>query len=82
MVPDPLAGLSDQTTFVSLLLPLTVAVNCWVPLKFSFGAAGLTADIDSVDPIVTVVLTDLLGSAWLAAVTVTLLLAGRSFGAV
>jgi len=76
------AGLIDHTTVVSVLLPLTVTLNCCVPLRFTFGAAGLDADIDSVDAIVAVVLLDLLGSAWLAAFTVTLALAGRSFGAV
>jgi len=72
----------DQATVVSVLLPLTVVLNCCFVLRSTVCVAGLTADIDSVDAIVAVVLLDLLGSAWLAAVTVTLLLAGRSFGAV
>jgi len=44
------------------------------------GLAGLMAPTLSFEAIVAVVLPDLLGSAWLVAVTVTLALAGRSFG--
>ena len=82
IVPDPVAGLIDHTTPVSVLLPVAVALNCCVVLRFTVGAAGVTADTASFDPIVAVVLFDLLGSAWLVAVTVTLVLLGKSAGAV
>jgi len=81
-VPDPAAGLIDHTTPVSVLVPLTVALNCCVVLRFTAGAVGLTAETNSFDAIVAIVLLDLLALAWLVAVTVTLALAGRSLGAV
>jgi len=71
----------DHTTPVSVLVPLTVALNCCVALRFTVGAAGAT-ETDSVETIVAVVLLDLVALAWLVAVTVTVGLAGRSFGAV
>ena len=72
----------DQVTPVSVLVPLTVALNCCVLLKSTVGVAGVTADTDSFDPIVAVVLLDLLGSAWLVALTVTFVVLGKSVGAV
>jgi len=71
-----------QVTLVSLLLPLAVAENCCCAPAVTVGLAGLMAPTLSFEAIVAVVVLDLLGSAWLAAVTVTLVLAGRSFGAV
>ena len=82
IVPAPTAGLIDQVTPVSVLVPLTVARNCCVLLKSTVGVAGVTADTDSFDTIVTVVLFDLLGSAWLVAIAVTFVSVGKSVGAV
>ena len=71
-----------QVRLVSLLLPLTVVENCCCMPVPTVGLAGLIGATLSFDPIVAVVLFDLLGSAWLVAVTVTLVLLGRSAGAV
>jgi hypothetical protein len=37
----PTAGLSDQIT-PALVVPLTVAVNCWLPPPLKLADAGLT----------------------------------------
>jgi len=70
----------DQTTTVSVLL-LTVTLNCCVPLRFTVGAAGATAETDTFG-MVTVVDADLEGSALLFAVTVSVPPAGTAAGAV
>jgi len=80
-VPEPLAGLIDQTTAVSLLLPPTVALNCCEALRFTVGAAGVTAETDSVEVMVTVAEPDVVLSCWLVAVTVTVTLVGKVSGA-
>jgi len=79
-VIDPETAL--QVTLLSLLLPLTVVENCCCAPVPTVGLAGLIAPTLSLEAIVAVVLLVLLGSAWLAAFTVTFTLAGRSFGAV
>jgi hypothetical protein len=66
----------DQTTVVSVLLPVTVALNCCVALRSTVGNAGVTAETDSFGAMVTVVEADLEGSALLLAVTVSVPLAG------
>jgi len=71
-----------QATLVSLLLPLAVAENCCCKPVSTVGLTGPMAPTLSLEAIVAVLVLDLLGSAWLVAVTVTLVLAGRSFGAV
>jgi hypothetical protein len=76
MVPDT----ALQVTAV-LLLPLTVAVNdCW-PLRLTVALLGLTETLP-MEAIVTVAVPFLVGSALLAAVTVSTPPAGRVEGAV
>jgi hypothetical protein len=80
MVPDPLAGLIDHTSPVSVLLPLTVALNCCDALRFTDGGgAGPTAETDSLEATVTVAEPNVVLSCWLVAFTVTVTLVGKMF---
>ena len=65
----PTAGLRDQVTAV-LLLPVTVAVNCWLCEALSVALAGLTDTLTGGCRL-TVALALLVASATLVAVTVT-----------
>ncbi len=79
MVPMPL-GLNHQVTAVSLVFA-TVAVNCRVCPLLSVALAGLTfTDTEGVR--VMLADADLVGSAWLVAVTVTVCGAAMVSGAV
>ena len=66
---EPIKGLIDQMTTV-LPKPITVAVNCWVCEGASNAVAGVTAT-DAAGVNVTVAEADLVESAMLVAVTVT-----------
>jgi hypothetical protein len=69
----PTAGLSDQVT-AGLLVPLTVAVNCWLPPPLKLAVAGLTFTETTCAGgfKVTVALADLEVSACEVAFTITL----------
>src|ERR1035437_9156036 len=65
----PTAGLNDHVTPV-LTVPVTVVVNCWVCEAVSEVVEGVS-EIVTGGLSVTVALVDLVGSATLVAVTVT-----------
>ncbi len=65
----PTAGLSDQATAV-LIVPLTVAVNCWLCDAFTVALVGSTATVTGGIRL-TVALADFVGSVVLVAVSVT-----------
>jgi len=71
-----------QVTPLSLLLPLTVVENCCGAPVSTVGLAGLMAATDSVEATVTVAEPNVVLSCWLVASTVTLVLVGKSLGAV
>ena len=67
MAPAP--GPIDQATAV-LLLPVTLAANCWVCPADKVALGGETVT-EMLGDSVTVAVADMVGSAWLVAVTVT-----------
>ena len=55
--------------------PVTVAANCWVPPEVSIPVVGEIAIVTAVGPLmVRVAEADLVVSAWLVALTVTVVL--------
>ena len=75
----PTLGLIDHFTAV-LLVPVTVAVNCWLPPASRFAADGITETPTGIN--VRLALPDFAGSATLVAVTVTVCWLATRFGAV
>jgi hypothetical protein len=78
--PTQPAPVTVQVTLV-LAEPVTVAVNCCVPLVSTFAVVGLIATAMTAT-IVTVAEADFVGSAALVAVTLTVFGAGATAGAV
>src|SRR6185503_754806 len=68
-----------QVTDVSLL-PVTVALNCWTCPRNMLAVVGAT--LTATGCRITVAFADLVKSAWLVAVTVTVCVAGIVVGAV
>ena len=69
IVPAPAAGFKDHSTATSVLVPPTVALNCWVLFRSTIGVPGVTSKTDSFEVMVALVTLDLRGSAWLVAFT-------------